>query len=284
MPELNPKDWPVADWQSMPLADGQLALWWLGQAGFALRMARESFVIDPYLSDSLAAKYAGAELPHVRMMPGPLRAAAAGAARYVLCTHAHTDHMDGATLAAIARANPACRFIVPQAAAVVAVARGLPAEYLLAMDDGQAAELGTGIAVEAVAAAHEQLETDDAGHYHFLGYLLHLGAMCVYHSGDCVPHAGLETRLADRSIDLALLPVNGRDEYRRARHVPGNFHFAEAVALCERLGIPLMLAHHFGMFDFNTVDPDRLREQIAAAGLAGRVILPEIDKAYLLSP
>ena len=33
--------------------------WWLGQAGFAIRHSRGTLLVDPYLSDSLAVKYAG---------------------------------------------------------------------------------------------------------------------------------------------------------------------------------------------------------------------------------
>ena len=49
-----------------------VGIWWLGQAGFALRYGQFSLLIDPYLSDSLARKYAGTELPHTRMMSAPI--------------------------------------------------------------------------------------------------------------------------------------------------------------------------------------------------------------------
>ena len=61
--------WKVKDLQSLPLDHGQVALWWLGQAGFAVRVGSHTFLIDPYLSDSLAKKYKGQQFTHQRMMP-----------------------------------------------------------------------------------------------------------------------------------------------------------------------------------------------------------------------
>lgn len=69
------------------------------------------------------------------------------------------------------------------------------------------------------------------------------------------PWAGQVERLRDLAVDVALLPVNGRDAHRLAHGVPGNFTFAEAVALCAGAGIRTLVPHHWGMFDFNTVDP-----------------------------
>ncbi|MCP4287321.1 MAG: MBL fold metallo-hydrolase, partial [Gammaproteobacteria bacterium] len=50
----------------------EVHLWWLGQAGFALKYTDIVLLIDPYLSNFLAKKYKGKEFPHVRMMDPPL--------------------------------------------------------------------------------------------------------------------------------------------------------------------------------------------------------------------
>ena len=46
--------------------------WWLGQAGFLVQAGGSTILVDPYLSDYLARKYAGKLHPHIRMMPSPL--------------------------------------------------------------------------------------------------------------------------------------------------------------------------------------------------------------------
>jgi hypothetical protein len=43
---------------------GAATLWWLGQAGLAVRCGDSRVPIDTYLSDLLARKYAGKEFPH----------------------------------------------------------------------------------------------------------------------------------------------------------------------------------------------------------------------------
>lgn len=280
--DLTIRDWPAADFSAMPLGAGLTALWWLGQAGFAVRFGEVRLLIDPYLSDCLAAKYAGKEVPHARMMPPPLDANATGDLDLVFCSHAHSDHMDPDTLGAIARNNPGCRFVVPRAVAATAAQRGVDPAAIIAMNDGESVDLADGVAAEAVAAAHETLRTNDRGEHHYLGYVLRLGGLTIYHSGDCAPYEGLEARLAGKGIDAALLPVNGRDQFRLSRGILGNFTFAEAAGLCRTLDIPLMLAHHFGMFAGNTVDPSELAWQVRELQMAGQVIVPEVDKAYVL--
>ena len=216
-------------------------LMWLGQAGFAVRGSGSLLLIDPYLSDHLAIKYRGTDQPHDRLMPSPWRADEVRSLSAVLCTHRHGDHMDPVALPVLAKNNPQCRFIVPRAELTNAgiTATGMNAEETLTID---------GIAITAIAAAHEELKMNACGEHHFLGYILQLAGKTIYHSGDCVPYAGLPERLARAKIDVALLPVNGR-----RKGVLGNFTLAEATALCRTAGIARMIPHHFGMFKFNTV-------------------------------
>jgi hypothetical protein len=56
--ECKPFAGSLADRIKQPLVSGP-ALYWLGQAGFLVRTPRYTFLIDPYLSDSLAMKYRG---------------------------------------------------------------------------------------------------------------------------------------------------------------------------------------------------------------------------------
>ena len=243
--------------------DGVVSLWWLEQAGFALRGGETRIVIDPYLSDSLAAKYAGTRFPHRRMVPAPIAPDALRQVDVVLCTHAHTDHMDPGTLGPVAAANPECLFVVPAPEVAKAVERGVPAARAVPAEAGHALTLAGGLGVLPLPAAHEEFAVDEAGRHRFLGYQIAWIGRCIYHSGDCVPYPGLADALRTLRVDLALLPVNGRDEIRRSAGVPGNFTLAEAVSLCREAGIPEMLGHHFGLFDFNTLDEEAARRSLA---------------------
>ena len=113
-----------------------------------------------------------------------------------------------------------------------------------------------------IPSAHEVLKTDAHGDHHYLGFVLTVGDICLYHSGDCVPYNGLVERLHGAPIDVALLPVNGRDANRTSKGILGNFTFDEAVTLCRDAEIPWLIPHHVGMFAFNTLDDETLARNI----------------------
>jgi len=279
--DILPLGEPLEQALARPLAEpSTVALHWLGQAGFALRWNGRLFIIDPYLSDSLARKYKGKEFPHTRMMPPPVPPDALRGVDAVLCTHRHGDHMDPGTLPALARASPACRVLVPRAELKHAMGLGIGKDRLEGLAAEESVRLPGGAEVEALPSAHEALAVDERGDHLHLGYVLTLGAIRLYHSGDCVPYVGLEAALRKRPIDIALLPINGRSAYLSERGVVGNFTLEEAAGLCRGAGIPLLMCHHFGMFAFNTVDREDALRRISALDM--QCVLPEIDKVYLL--
>jgi L-ascorbate metabolism protein UlaG (beta-lactamase superfamily) len=258
------------------------ALQWLGQAGFVLRMGPHTVVIDPYLSDTLATKYAGTLFEHDRAFPPPVDPADL-ACDLVICTHRHTDHMDGATLTALLGANPHIRFCVPRVERAHALELGLPPDSLIEMSAGGTFSPLDGLTITPIPAAHEELMTGQDGEHHFLGVILETGQATIYHSGDCVPYEGLVDTLRAAQVDLALLPVNGRDGYRIRHGVPGNFWIDEALELCEAAGIPTLIGHHVGLFDFNTVSSTHLTRAAAMSQTTTRFILPQLGEWQTIS-
>jgi L-ascorbate metabolism protein UlaG (beta-lactamase superfamily) len=257
-----------------------LSLWWLGQAGFYFKFKNYSILIDPYLSDSLAQKYKGKEFSHIRMMSTPVHPEQIQQLDFVFCTHGHSDHMDPLTLSVLARNNPICKFIVPKAEKATAIEKGVPDNQLITVNAGDSIVLNADIKLEVVPSAHEDLRKNGKSEFYYLGYILSFGIYTVYHSGDCVPYPGLSEKLETFKIDVALLPVNGRDKYRKDRGVPGNFTFEEAVELCTRSNIHNLIAHHFGMFSFNTVDVETLREKHREISDSLNLIIPEMHFRY----
>lgn len=231
-------------------------LYWLGQAGFVIQSGTRRIVIDAYLSDYLAQKYQGKPLPHQRMEVAPIDVPGLGKVDLVLCTHQHSDHMDPHTMAPLARSNPDVRFVVPRAALGEARQRiAVDDRRLLAMDAGERIEAAEGIWVSAARACHETLERDEQGNHRFLGYLIEVGGVRIFHSGDTIPFPGQVEEIRALRPDVALLPVNGRSPALSAQGVPGNLNLEEAVGLCQACGIQFMIAHHYGLFAFNTADP-----------------------------
>jgi len=239
-------------------------------------------MIDPYLSDHLAKKYAGKEFPHIRMMQPPLNFSEMYDLNFILSTHRHSDHMDPEAVPVLLKNNPDCKIIVPRAEKEHIfnnIVSDNDKVVFVNADDNF--ELASNINLEVISSAHEELKTDQEGNHHYLGYVLKLGDISVYHSGDCIPYVGLEQELKKRKIDIALLPVNGRDEQRRSKGVPGNFIFEESVELCTSADIPIMICHHFGMFEFNTVDNEVLLGKAKIAGMDNfECIIPETDMIF----
>lgn len=251
-------------------AKDAVLIYWLGQAGFLLIANGRRILIDPYLSDSLAEKYRGKSYPHIRMMPAPATISELGAIDLVLVTHEHTDHMDPATLAPIAEQNSNCRFVVPLAAMERAMeCISTEAGRLTGLDVGDTYKPFEGCTITAVRAAHEALQRTSEGWYRFLGYVIALGPVTIYHSGDTVPFEGQEEEVTAFSPDLALLPVNGRSAELLNAGIAGNLTLEEARLLAGRIGAP-MIAHHYGMFEFNTASPEDI-DQLVGDGCAPRV-------------
>lgn len=264
-------------------ADADVFFWWLGQAGFLFRFQDMCFVVDPYLSDCLARKYAQSRFKHVRLMSPPIQAHALTPLHWILCTHRHSDHMDPEALPVLLQVNPQCRFVAPAAEQCHIEALGITGHRAVLVQAGDVLTLGPNMSVEVIASAHEDLQANAGGQDHYLGFVIRVGDITLYHSGDCVPYDGLEEKLTHAGVDVAFLPVNGRDELRRQHNIPGNFHFSEALDLCRSVGIAQMVCHHFGMFSFNTVERDVLQGLVEKASGLVTATIPQVDLRYIVS-
>ena len=231
-----------------------LHLWWLGQSGFLIQWQGHHLLIDPYLSDSLTKKYEGTGKPHVRMTERVIAPERLDFIDVVTSSHNHTDHLDGETLIPLWKANPNLKVLVSRANVEFAAERlKVPAERLTPIRTDDASVHMDPFTFSAIPSAHESLEQDENGDHHFIGLLVNVGKWTIYHSGDCVPYSGLVERLSQWSIDIALLPINGRDP---ARGVAGNFTSEEAAQLGKQIHAGLVIPCHYEMFEFNTVSPE----------------------------
>ncbi|BCP55519.1 MBL fold metallo-hydrolase [Kaistia sp. 32K] len=248
-------------------APGRPGLFWLGQAGFWIETGRHRILVDPYLSDSLARKYAGKANDHRRMMSPPIAVEALPRPDLVLVTHAHTDHMDPDTLRPLAERFPDLPFVVPAARMDVARERIGESAHLIGVDAGETFDPLEGITITMFPAAHETLERDAERRFVFLGYGIRAGGFRLYHSGDTIPFDGLAEAVRAFRPDIALLPVNGRDAVRLAAGIPGNLTLPEAVALAGAAGAAFLVPHHFGLFAFNTADEAAIDAAVRVAAV-----------------
>ena len=238
----------------------KLNLWWLGQSGYLVQWQGHHLLIDPYLSDTLTEKYKNTDKPHVRMTERVIAPERLDFIEVVTSSHNHTDHLDAGTLLPLMEANPGLEIIVPAANIGFAADRlGVRPEALTPIRAHGDPVNVRPFTFHAIPSAHESLETDGNGDHKFVGYIIEVGGKTIYHSGDCCLYDGLIERLKGWQIDLAILPINGRDP---ARGVAGNFTSEEAAELGKEVGAGVVLPCHYEMFEFNTVSP---REFVAAA-------------------
>lgn len=236
------------------LDSDQIALMWLGQSSFALRAGDAVLLLDPFLS------------PHPdRLVPPPFSAYQAGGVDAVLCTHEHWDHFDADTVQTIATTSPQARIIVPRPITPLVTELGIPAARVIGAQPGETIQLA-GINVHAVPAMHG-VEVADAysfgrelseGMYRYLGYVVDSASIRTYHAGDTILYQDMETTMQALHVDVALLPINGRDPTREAQNIVGNLDHAEAVHLAAAIGADVLLPMHYDMFRANPGHPDKL--------------------------
>jgi L-ascorbate metabolism protein UlaG (beta-lactamase superfamily) len=257
-----------------------VTLTWLGQAGFLLRADGVCVLVDAFLS-------ARAD----RLVPPPLDPATLTDVDVVLCTHEHWDHLDGPTLAAVAAASPACRVVVPAPVTDLAVAAGVPAGRVVGAVAGVPVP-GLPVPVHPVPARHG-VEVADAynfghelsgGRTRYLGYVVTIGGATVYHAGDTVWWPGQEDVLRQLGVQVALLPINGRDPVREAANIVGNLDHREAALLADAAGVDLLVPMHWDMFAGNLGFPEHLVATVARLDLAVAVLVPRRLRPFRYVP
>jgi L-ascorbate metabolism protein UlaG (beta-lactamase superfamily) len=241
----------------------RLHLWWLGQSGFLVAWGGRYLLLDPYLSDSLTRKYADTDKPHVRMTALVVDPSELGFVDVVTASHAHTDHLDPDTLRALGDVP----IVAPEAHRALVVERS--GREPAGIDDGETVTIA-GFEITAVPAAHDEIEHDDGGRMLHLGYVVRCGPHAIYHAGDTIPYVDLAARVqAVASIDVALLPINGRLPERR---VAGNLWGDEAATVAHAIGARLAVPMHYEMFEFNTEPPDAFVAECERLGQPFRVL------------
>ena len=259
----------LADIEAAKADKRHFHLWWLGQSGFLIQWQGRHLLVDPYLSDSLTAKYAGTDRPHVRMTEIPISPDRLNFIDAVTSSHNHTDHFDPDTLKPLMRVNPQLKVAIPEANRATAAGRtGAKPEYFIGMDAGLVKSVG-GFRVQGVPAAHNELDKNEWDEHLYLGYIIDLGMKRIYHAGDTLWYEGMENWIRPFKVDVAILPINGN---RPDRKVAGNLDGREAARLAKAIGARIAIPCHFEMFEFNTASPEEFIAECQAIGQPFKVL------------
>jgi L-ascorbate metabolism protein UlaG (beta-lactamase superfamily) len=234
-------------------------------------------LFDPFLSP-----YNG------RLHDSPLAPEEAVGIDVVLCSHEHADHLDVPSIGAIASASPGATFVVPSPIVDMVTEAGVPADRVVGMQPGDPMDVG-GLTVRAVPACHG-VTMDDAygfgetlsdGLIRFVGFVVDLGGVRIYHAGDTIHFDGMETMLEPLGVDVALLPINGRDAEREGRGIVGNLDHREAAWLGSTIGAGVLIPMHYDLFARNLGFPGALVETVGREFPDVPVAIPARDRPFV---
>ncbi|WP_242843074.1 MBL fold metallo-hydrolase [Lacrimispora celerecrescens] len=237
-------------------AFGEAAIWWLGQMGFAVKLAGRTFYLDAFLSQH----------PN-RRIPSLLKPEEVTNADYFFGSHDHTDHIDRKVWHQLSVSSPNAKFIVPKLL-IPSLSNDLHInlDRFIGLDDGITLELLDNIRITGIASAHEFLDQDpETGSYPYMGCVLEGGGCSLYHSGDTCVYEGMYGKLRKfGKLDVMFLPINGRDGRRYRENIIGNMTFQEAADMAGTFRPGLVVPAHYEMFAKNREDPLLFADYLAA--------------------
>ena len=205
---------------------GELAIYWLCQAGFAFKSSSNQVVyIDPYFSD-VVERLIGFK----RMMACPVRAEEADA-NLIVYTHEHPDHMDTDALPVLMR-NPQIEFAGPIECIKEFCKLGIPEKRCHLLEEGKSLTLG-GVEINAVYADHGELAPDA------LGIVLNFDGIKTYHTGDTAYRPDEFAPAIKMRPDVLIPCINGAF---------GNMDAQEAALMTSLVNPQAVIPSHFWMF------------------------------------
>lgn len=252
---------------------GQAAFWWMGQHTFIVKAGAKTLYFDPWFAPWES-----------RCTAALLKPEECRLADLALISHGHADHLCPDTLPAMAKASPNALFVCPRTEAERLTGEcGIPAVRVHALNAGETLERD-GVKVTAIKSKHEHFDEHPTLGFPYLGYVVEVNGVTMYHAGDTIPYEGHLTTLAQwKHFDAMFLPINGRDAERFLRDCMGNLTFQESAELAGELRPGLAVAAHWDMFVGNQEDPTLFVDFLAAkypgvkswVGRAGeRVLFP----------
>jgi L-ascorbate 6-phosphate lactonase len=243
----------VTEIKETRIHDGVVSFWNLGQAGILIKGREEDgfICIDPYLSNSI--EQTNPETEFKRAFPPVLSPVMLENADALLITHEHDDHLDFATLREVGQKGEKPTFVVP-APLVSMVETETGSKNITAAKHNESFRI-KGYQITPVPAAHTSYQVDVHGNHLYLGYLIEVNGVRLFHSGDTIVTPELIEKVKEFKPHVVFLPINGGDFFRSSREIVGNMSYREAVDFSVRVGADLIIPIHYDLFPNNRENP-----------------------------
>ena len=258
------------------LRAGELAVIYIGQAGFIISDGTVSVAVDPYLSYSVDLAIENGDGKWTRLYVPPVMPDELSFLDFVFISHDHLDHADPETISGIAAVSDA-RFVSGKA--ISGKISSYAGRDSVALGCKKVRDFGS-FRVSALPAAHEEVHMKD-GESEECGFLFDFGGIKIYHSGDSLVYDGLCDSVC--GSDVMLLPVNGNGFYRREDGIVGNMDSFDAARLALDCGTGLLIPMHFDLYRGNSVPESAVRDIISAAAPSVRTVFPKPGEGYRIS-
>jgi L-ascorbate metabolism protein UlaG (beta-lactamase superfamily) len=231
------------------LRKGQIGLTWIGHASFLIQTPKHNILVDPNWANWLIVirrlKRAGIainDLPNIDL---------------VLITHAHFDHLNRRTLAAVAAQQP---IVVPSG--VSNLVHDLGFRHVHEMnwwDEWQ----HDGLKITFTPAKHWGARVLHDSHRGYGGYVIEFEGRQVYHCGDSAYFSGFREIGRRLNPEIALLPIGAYDPPSgRDVHMGPE----QAVQAFQELQSKMLIPMHFGTYRMSYEPMHEPEERLKLAG------------------
>ena len=226
--------------KSLEVSPGEVAVFWLGQAGFVFKNSANRLVgLDLYLSDSCNKEFGFKRLMPFLLQPEEI------IFDLLITSHAHYDHFDIEAMPELLR-NGHAVLVTARDGRPLCDRLSLPPEQIRYIGLGDELDFA-GINIRALPCDHGTLAPDA------VGILLSIEGKRIYYTGDTAYREDYWANPELKDLDLLILPING---------AYGNLNEAEAAETAVRINARMTVPCHFWNFAEHGGDPMRFSKEI----------------------
>jgi N-acyl-phosphatidylethanolamine-hydrolysing phospholipase D len=221
---------------------GDLAVTWIGHSSTVIEFAGLTVLTDPVWSIYPSP----VPIPSLRRwVPPPVALEQLPPVDLVLISHNHYDHLDAATIRALARLHPQAEWITPLG--VGRLLRRLGAVRVRELDWWDEVQVGSATVSAGPAQHFSSRGLHDRNRTLWSGFSVRAAGRAIYFAGDTGLHpefAAVGSRLGP--FDLVLLPAGAYEPRWFMR--PVHMNPEDALVAFDALGGGILLPIHWGTF------------------------------------